>query len=98
MDVDPALSVGQTIDAAPRRGVLPHRGNRKGITAVSGKRHLRRSNPKVAPRRLLLRFSLCSGPAARRLAGTGALGVGECFGIGVGAYIGGGQFVLAFPA
>jgi hypothetical protein len=26
------------------------------------------------------------------------VGTGECFGIGVGAYIGGGQFVLALPA
>ena len=65
---------------------------------MSCKRHLRPSDSEVAPGRLLLRFSLHSGPAAGCLSGTGALGVGECFGIRLGAYIGGGQFVLALPA
>src|SRR5215472_12891350 len=75
-----------------------YRDGRKGISAVSCKRHLRPSDSKVAPGRLLLRFSLHSWPAAGCLSGTGALGVGECFGIGVCAYIGGSQFVLALPA
>jgi len=35
MDVDPGFSVGQTIDASPRRGVQPYRDGREGITAVS---------------------------------------------------------------
>ena len=52
----------------------------------------------VAPGRLLLRFRLYLRPAAGCFADTGALGVGKCFGIRVGAYIGGGQFVLALPA
>jgi hypothetical protein len=56
------------------------------------------SDSEVAPGRLLLRCGRHSGPAARRLATTGALGVGERFGIGVGAHIGSGQFVLALPA
>src|SRR5690242_221859 len=98
MDVDPAPSVGQAIDASPRRSVLPYRGGRKGITAVSCKRHLRPSDSEVAPGRLLLRFSLYSGPATRRLAGTGTLCVCQRLGIGVGAHIGAGQFVVALPA
>lgn len=64
---------------------------------MSCKRHLRPSDSKVAPRRLLLRFRLYSGPAARRPAGS-ALGVGDSFVIGEGADIGGGEFVLALPA
>jgi len=56
------------------------------------------SDSEVAPGRFLLRFSLHSGPPARPLSGTGALRVGERFCIGVGAYIGLGQFVLALPA
>jgi hypothetical protein len=90
MDVDLGFSVGQTIDASPRLGVLPYRDGREGITAVSSKRHLRPSDSEVAPGRLPLRCSLDSWPATGRLAGTGALGVGECFSIGVGAYVGGG--------
>ena len=46
----------------------------------------------------MLCFSRDHGSAAARLAGTGALGVGECFAIGVRAYIGGGQLVFALPA
>jgi hypothetical protein len=65
---------------------------------VSCKRQLRPSDSEVAPGRLLLRFSLHSGPAAGRLARIGALGGGKYFGIGVGAYIGFGQFVRALPA
>jgi hypothetical protein len=56
MDVDPGLSVGQTIDASPCRGVLPYGGGRKGITTVSCKRHLPPSDSELAPRRLLLGF------------------------------------------
>ena len=41
MNVDPGLSVGQTLAPSPRRGVLPYRDGRKGITAVSRKRHWR---------------------------------------------------------
>ena len=47
--------------------------------------------------RLLLRFSMYCRPAVR-LAGAGTLGVVKCFGIGIGAQIGDGQFVRAFPA
>src|SRR5689334_8649190 len=97
MDIDPALRVGQAIDTAPRGGVLPYREGRKGITAVSRKRHFSPSDSEVAPGRLLLRFRQHCGPAARRLVGI-ALGVRERLGLGVGAYIGGGQFVLALPA
>ena len=40
IDVDPGLSVGQSIDASARRGVRPYRERREGITAMSCKRHL----------------------------------------------------------
>jgi hypothetical protein len=56
------------------------------------------SDSKVAPRRFTLHFGPHSGPVAGRLPGTGALGVGERFGIGEGLHIGGGQLVLALPA
>jgi len=56
-----------------------------------------RSDPEIAPRRLLFRFGRHSGPAAGRLA-RGPLGGRECSGISEDAHIGGGQFVLALPA
>jgi len=98
MDIDPGLSIGQTIDASPHRGVLPYRVGRKGITVMWCKRHLLPSHSKVAPGRLHLRFGQHSVPTAGRLASTGALGVGVRFGIGIGAHIGGSQFVLSLPA
>src|SRR5581483_10223655 len=97
MDINPYFAVGQTINASPRLSVLPYRERRKGITALSFKRHLGLLHSEVAPGRLLLGFHLYSGPAAECFAVSGALGNGEGSGIGVGANIGGSQFVLAFP-
>ena len=55
-DVDPGLSVGESVDASPGRGVLPYRSVRKGITAVSCERPWLPSNSEVAPTQLQLRF------------------------------------------
>lgn len=98
MDVDPGLSVGQTIDASARRGVGSYRKRCKGVSIMTCKRHLLPSDSELAPGRLRLYFGRHYGPPAWRFPGTGAFRHGKRFGVGVGADISGGQFVIALPA
>src|SRR5579883_1307045 len=62
MDVDPGLSVGETIDASGRRGVRSYRKSGERIGAVSWKWHLLLSHSEVPPGRLLLCYG---GPVLR---------------------------------